>query len=410
LEPAKERAPKASQGISPDARAVANCRKYRRSYNGKKLKLRRGEFHRHSEISGDGGRDGGLDEMWRYGIDVASLDWMGSGDHMNGRHREYPWWLTQKTGDAYQIPGRFDPMFSYERSVGFPDGHRNVLFAQRGIRSLPTLPVETESEQSAPDTQMLYSYLRKFGGVCAAHTSATGAWGTDWRANDPSVEPFVEIYQGARQSYERAGAPRAPAQGEPIGAWDPKRQVWQRTLPNRTPMKDDAIGYWNPKGFVDVALKKGYRLAFEASSDHLSTRMSYTMVLAEASDRNSILNAIRARHVYAATDNIIADFGTRVDGVDYMMGDVFSVSEPPVLRIRLRGTAPFERVVLVKDGVETVLAEPGKQDVDLSWTDPSPVRDKTAYYYVRAEQRSMNGEPGELVWISPMWITYRPAD
>jgi len=27
----------------------------------------------------------------------------------------------------------------------------------------------------------------------------------------------------------------------------------------------------------------------------------------------------------------------------------------------------------------------------------------TSYYYVRGEQ-----EDGELVWISPMWITYRP--
>ena len=28
---------------------------------------------------------------------------------------------------------------------------------------------------------------------------------------------------------------------------------------------------------------------------------------------------------------------------------------------------------------------------------------KTAYYYVRGEQ-----EDGELVWASPMWITYQP--
>jgi len=28
-------------------------------------------------------------------------------------------------------------MFSYERSVAYPEGHRNAVFAQRGIRSLP---------------------------------------------------------------------------------------------------------------------------------------------------------------------------------------------------------------------------------------------------------------------------------
>ena len=41
-----------------------------------------------------------------------------------------------------------------------------------------------------------------------SHTSATGM-GTDWRDNDPEVEPVVEIYQGHRQSYEHLGAPAA---------------------------------------------------------------------------------------------------------------------------------------------------------------------------------------------------------
>ncbi len=59
----------------------------------------------------------------------------------------------------------------------------------------------------APDTNMLYAYLHQFGGITAAHTSATDQ-GTDWRNNDASVEPFVEIYQGDRQDYE--GLPDSP--------------------------------------------------------------------------------------------------------------------------------------------------------------------------------------------------------
>ena len=41
--------------------------------------------------------------------------------------------------------------------------------------------------------------------------------GTDWRDNDPAVEPIVEIYQGDRMSYEHEGAPRA--------GYDPKSQL-----------------------------------------------------------------------------------------------------------------------------------------------------------------------------------------
>ena len=36
------------------------------------------------------------------------------------------------------------------------------------------------------------------------------------------------------------------------------------------------------KGFVNLALLKGYRLAFESSSDHISTHISYAVAIAEA--------------------------------------------------------------------------------------------------------------------------------
>jgi hypothetical protein len=36
-------------------------------------------------------------------------------------------------------------MFHYERSVSYPEGHRNVIFAQRGIRPLPRLPRKAET-------------------------------------------------------------------------------------------------------------------------------------------------------------------------------------------------------------------------------------------------------------------------
>ena len=53
---------------------------------------------------------------------------------------------------------------------------------------------------------------------------------------------------------------------------------------------------------------KGYKLSFEASSDHISTHMSYCNVLAEDATREALLEAFQKRHVYGATDNILADF------------------------------------------------------------------------------------------------------
>ena len=356
---------------------VQRVRDYRTEpVDGQSLQILRGEFHRHTEISMDGGGDGPLEDMWRYAIDASAMDWLGNGDHDNGNGREYTWWLTQKTTDVFHIPGAFTPMFSYERSVSYPEGHRNVVFVQRGVRTLPRLPIsDPKVFAPAPDTEMLYKYLHHFDGVCASHTSV-GTMGTDWRNHDPVVEPMVEVYQGARQNYEYPGCPRCPT-------------------------KEDAIGGWEPAGFICNAFQKGIKFSFQSSSDHGSTHISYAMVFVEDVSREGIHKAMKQRRTYGATDNIIAD--TRCvgsDGVNHMMGEEFRTKGAPAIHIKLIGTAPFERIVIIKDNEEVEIQKPNAQEVDFTWTDPNPTPGKESYYYVRGEQTN-----SELVWASPMWIT-----
>src|SRR5262249_25827338 len=129
--------PKAVAKAKTEAEAVARMRGYRIDTGAKKYQLLRGEFHRHTEIAWDGGADGSLEDMFRYAIDAAAMDWIGNGDHDSGAGREYSWWLIQKYSDAYHVPGRFVPMFTYERSVAYPRGHRNCMFDRRGVMTLP---------------------------------------------------------------------------------------------------------------------------------------------------------------------------------------------------------------------------------------------------------------------------------
>ena len=369
-----------SEATKEERAALARCQNYRLNDNGVELHIVRGEFHRHTEISGDGANDGPLEDMWRYSIDVAHMDWLGCGDHDNGGGREYSWWLTQKTTDAFYLPGVFSGMFSYERSVKYPEGHRNCVFANRGVRTLPRLPIsDANVETHAPDTQMLYKYLHLFDGVCAEHTSATDM-GTDWRDNDPAVEPMVEIYQGCRQNYEYPGAPRCPSEG-------------------------DAIGGWRPKGFVNLAFAKGYKFGFESSSDHGSTHISYAMVLAKNNTREEIVKAMKLRHTYAATDNIVADWRAIADGQDHIQGDAFTTSEAPKFKLKLEGTVPFAKVTIIKDSKEVKVLEPKTANVDLEWNDPDWQPGTTHYYYVRGEESDAEKQ---LVWISPIWITAQP--
>jgi hypothetical protein len=355
--------------VNQERQAIALMQGARRSDG---LRISRGEFHRHSEISMDGGTDGTIIDQFRYAIDAGALDWVGCCDHGNGMGREYTWWITQKLTDIFYNPGSFAPMFNYERSVGFPEGHRNVVFAQRGIRVLPNVrKVANDSAGHAPDTLMLYRYLKQYNGIVASHTSGTGSMGTDWRDNDPTVEPLVEIYQGDRQSYEMPDAPR-------------------------TNSEKDSIGGWQSKGWVSLAFDKGYRLSFEASSDHISTHLSYANVLAKDHSRQSVLDGIKARHVYGSTDNILADF--RVG--DHIMGDAFTTSGPPELRVKLQGTGNFRKVYVVKNNKYVYTLQPGKANVEFTWRDNEAAKG-TSFYYVRGEQ-----EDGNIVWVSPMWITF----
>jgi hypothetical protein len=367
-----EKTPSAPTWESVEVDGAKAIREYKAGPDGS-YHIVRGEFHRHSEVSMDGGGDGTLLDQWRYVLDAADVDWIGCCDHDNGAGREYSWWIIQKLTDVFYTPGKFTPLFAYERSVAYPEGHRNVLFAQRGIRPLPRLPISSENDFAhAPDTQMLYAYLHQFDGVSASHTSAT-SMGTDWRDNDPKVEPVVEIYQGLRPNYEITDGPRANSE-------------------------KDSIGGWRPKGFISLALDKGYRLGFEASSDHVSTHISYANILVKGDvTRESLLDGFRKRHVYAATDEILAD----VRSGDYLAGDEFSTSTLPTLNVKLEGTSKFAKVVIIRDGKYVYSTAPDAQKVQFTWRDNQPNKGKNSYYYVRGEQ-----DNGEIVWISPFWITY----
>ncbi len=371
---------KLAKRANDETAAVKAIRDYRVKAGGKEYRLLRGEFHRHTEISWDGGPDGSLEDMFRYGIDCAAFDWIGNGDHDNGAGREYSWWLTQKLTDAYHVAGRFTPMFTYERSVGYPHGHRNCMFAKRGVRTLPRLaepdPDKRVGGSHADDTKMLYRYLKEMDGICAVHTSAT-TMGTDWRDNDPVVEPIVEIYQGDRMSYEIEGAPRA---GYEQGS-------------GKTPVN---VAGWRPLGFINRAFAKGYKLGFQASSDHWSTHISYCIVLAEKHDRDGLLAAVKKRHVYGATDDIIVDLRSG----DHLMGDEFKTNAPPKLEMTVIGTKALARIDILKDSEVVETIKPGKREYKGAWTDPKPSAG-THYYYIRVLQ-----EDDEIAWASPLWIDY----
>jgi hypothetical protein len=352
---------------------VARIRGYKVRAGGKTYRIYRGDLHRHTDLSVDGVGDGSLTDLHRYALDAAALDFVLVGDHNMGHDNEYCWWQTQQANDYYTVPGAFISLYGYERSVPYPAGHRNIIWAERGHRTLP-LPKPVPAALRR-DLGRLYDYLRRTGGICTAHTSASSQ-GTDWfPAHDPALEPIVELFQGYHTSYEAAGAPKA------INA-----------------ETDQIHGSFEPDGFVVRALDKGYRLGFQASSDHISTHVSYACVLAEEFSRKGLVEAMRRRHSYAATDNIVLD----VRLGSHIMGDEVRTAEPQ-LEVVVLGTGPLERVEVLRNGRVQHTERPAKESAELrfSWRDPAPLRgERVSYYYVRVRQRN-----GQMAWAAPLWVT-----
>src|SRR5260370_13459394 len=99
-----------------------------------------------------------------------------------------------------------------------------------------------------------------------------------------------------------------------------------------------SISGFEAAGYVSNALGKGYQLGFEASSDHVSTHISFTNIWVTTPTRAGIMEALKKRRVYGSTDDILADFRSGT----HFMGESFTTSSQPVFTVRLWGTAPFQ--------------------------------------------------------------------
>ena len=360
-----------------EAQDLARIRSYTITSGGTTYRIYRGDTHRHTEFSMDGNNDGTLQQTYRYALDAASLDFLGVSDHngLGGPDIDYINYLGQQMADIFHLPRKFAPLYAYERSVAYPNGHRNVLFARRGN---PTLPIPPAEQKAMEGARALYEYLKKYNGIAISHTSATGM-GTDWRDNDPVVEPLVEIYQGDRVSAEYEGAPKAAHRANPASA----------------------PGGFRPAGYVWNAWAKGYKLGVQSSSDHLSTHISYACTLATDFTRDGLLDAMRQRHSYGSTDNIILDYRVQAAGREYLQGDIAAIPGDFKLWVKVIGTQPIRQIDIVKNNTFIHTRQPLENEVTFTFVDAQPSPGES-YYYVRVIQVDE-----QMAWSSPVWITRR---
>lgn len=378
---------------------------------GKTYRLLWGDLHRHTDFSNcRTGHDGCVLEHFRYAYDVAALDFMGTSDHtdIGKRYDPYEWWQTQRLVDVFFAPGKFQSLYAYEREQPFPWGHRNIVFPQRGG---PLIYINRKLYGTSPWQALypaegtepfilpteLWTILGKYGRPVAviSHTGATGM-GTDWdryEAIDPRFENTVEIYQGARVSYEGRGLPQ-PTVGLRRGAKYTADVASPRTVIPEPPLPIQDFGELRNNGLYQHALERGHKLGVFASSDHISQHASFGGVYVEEESRMGIIRAFQSRMTLAATDKIFVDFSCN----GHPMGSVFFETAKPSLRFTVEGTAPLKRVTLVRNEVDLLVFEPGEKNFAKALTDENPIAGENRYY-LRVEQVD-----GNMAWSSPVWV------
>ena len=359
------------------------------SANGKTYHLLMGDAHRHTDIRGHSGVDGSVLDTYRYAMDAAQLDWLGTSDHnevLGGRWpdglRDYQWWSTQKTVDLMTHAPTFIGVYSYEHSMNRPAGHRNILFLKRGA---PLRPIDRmKDEDNQPPNLWKWMEANVFTqpgqkSVIVPHTFAAGPL-ADWNWPNARFDCLLEIYQGCRGSYEAFRLPDKEKRG---------------------PTQVDEGGH-----YAQDALARGNIYGYVSFSDHGSTHNSWACVWAPSEDRAGLLAAMYDRRTYAASDEIIP----KVTADGHMPGEEFTaeVSKPPLIEASIQAPDTILRVDVVKDGKYVYTTRPEGRSASLRYRDTDAKPGKS-YYYVRVFQRDTENPDGdpEIAWVSPFYVTYR---
>src|SRR5260370_37952334 len=82
--------------------------------------------------------------------------------------------------------------------------------------------------------------------------------------------------------------------------------------------------------------------------------MSESILGVRGGEGESLVDAFHKRQGYGGNDDILAD----VRSGDHIMGDVFATAVQPELHVKLAGTKPFAKVLVIKDGRYVYTAEP----------------------------------------------------
>lgn len=261
-----------------------------------------GDTHGHTAFAeGQGSPDG----YYRFGRDVARLDFLSLSEHDQWMD-DSEWRSLMEMISKYEVPGKFTAILGFEWTSRIEyGGHHNVFF-----RTTPDRRRVPNQEAALLDE--LYDGLRRQNGpddvLIIPHAHQAG----DWTNSDPEMERLVEIQSGH-------------------GTFD-----------------------W----FGNKYLLNGYQVGFVGASDNHNGHPGYSGIgnrqlgglaaaLAPENSPDEIFSALRDRATYATTgERILLDATLNGERMGGRQGDA------SVRRIdcRVNGTAPIDAIDVIKNG------------------------------------------------------------
>lgn len=358
-----------------------------------------GEFHWHTDFSGDGQRP--LRDALTSARDELGLDFAGPADHMggNGRYGETHPNQQAEICRSFDEPGRFVTIPAAELSRRY--GHANIYadnfdtFLSIVNRFEKDLAPAWAREPDRYDFASLSRLCIPGKSVIVPH-----------HANMDSFVREHVVRDDGRPFWCAMHYPLPPDRHiMRLFEIVQSRGAFEAEVPDeRWRIHDGGLG-----GSAQTALTRGYRMGFVAGTDNhcgWPTRQGAdyagaTVIQSDSLDTASLFTSMYARRCYATSGaRIVADATLN----DFPMGS--EIYQPPggerVFRIKVRGTAAITDVQIIHFGyvLKNFEIPADTLDFDVEWADDRPGRPlEDAWYYVRIRQAD-----GHCAWLSPFWV------
>jgi len=332
-----------------------------------------GDIHMHSAATdATGPPDEIYARAWVRGYDFAALT---DHDVLVGRRlspslQDEIAWIT----DAFDKKKGFSTLHAYEwttKAMPKGYGHRNVYF--RGHAPSPICG----SRDGCPETKRLNRALNKQRAIAVPHHTA---WtGTDWKNADDKIQRQFEIVS-VHGANEHPGDQLIKSRGGMPGMF-----------------AQDGLEAGHKFGFVGGSDAHGLLWHHGIGRKRDPWACGLTGVLAKANSRAEIFDALYARKTFA-TSGARMRIMLRVGEV--AMGGEGNARSPVEVHYGVYGTAPLDRLEVVRDKKVVFSAEPRGEAAAGKWVDEN-VRPGPHVYYLKAVQ----GGNLDMAWASPVFVT-----